>query len=169
MSGSVDIATPFQGYRLMGSSFALNGDLSDLTFTSEGFVQREKMEVKAKFDQKSGSVEVNTPFSGYRQMGASFQQRGDTDDLSLQLAANLMNDKMEAVVAFANKDSLSGSVNIVTPFEGFHEVGASFKHSGKMDNFNCEGMITYMDNQHISGEVSGAVHVYNSLTVMADY
>lgn len=169
MSGSVDIATPFQGYRRMGSSFALNGDLSDLTFTSEGFVQREKMEVKAKFDQKSGSVEVNTPFSGYRQMGASFQQRGDTDDLSLQLAANLMNEKMEALVAFANKDSLSGSVNIVTPFEGFHEVGASFKHSGKMDNFNCEGMITYMDNQHISGEVSGAVHVYNSLTVMADY
>lgn len=157
VSGSVDIATPFEGYRRMGSSFALAGDLNDLTMNAEGFVQSEKVEMKAKFDMMSGSVEINTPFSDYRQMGASFQQRGEMDDFSLQMAANLMSDKLEAVASFTNKDALTGSVQVVTPFEGFHEVGASFKHSGRPENFNCEGLITYMDDRHISGEVSTPV------------
>ncbi|KAK7094147.1 hypothetical protein V1264_007812 [Littorina saxatilis] len=171
LSGSLDISTPFSGYRKMGSSFTLTPDLTDMTFIAEAFVQGKKTEVKAKLSQASemtGSVEVITPFAAYRQMGASFLQRGDLSDLSLQLAANLLNDKIEASAAFVNKDDVTGSVTMATPFHGFRQVGASFKHSGSANNFNSEGQIMYMDGQQISAKANYYNYNYRRIETSAE-
>ena len=157
VSGSLHITTPFPGYTTMGTSFALNPDLRDLTLTADAYLQQDKAEVKAAYSQGqevTGSVQVITPFNDYRQMGASFQQRGGLDDFSLQLATNLLNDKLEATATLTDRDGLSGAVTIATPFSGFRQLGASFKHSGRLDRFRSEGQLTYMDGKDISGKVS---------------
>ena len=157
LSGSAHITTPIPGYTTMGTSFTLNPDLRDLTLTADAYLQQDKAEVKAAYSQGqevTGNVQVITPFNDYRQMGASFQQRGGLDDFSLQLAANLLNDKLEATATLTDRDGLSGAVTIATPFSGFRQLGASFKHSGRLDRFNSEGQLTYMDGKDISGKVS---------------
>ena len=157
LSGSAHITTPISGYTSMGTSFALKPDLRDLTLTADAYLQQDKAEVKAAYSQGqevTGSVQVSTPFNDYRQMGASFQQRGGLDDFSLQLAANLLNDKLEATATLTDSDGLSGAVTIATPFSGFRQLGASFKHSGLLDRFNSEGQLTYMDGKDISGKVN---------------
>ena len=157
LSGSLQITTPFSGYTAMGTSFALNPDLRDFTLTADAYLQQDKAEVKAAYSQGqevTGSVQVITPFNDYRQMGASFQQRGGLDDFSLELAANLLNDKLEATATLTDRGGLSGAVTIATPFSGFRQLGASFKHSGRLDRFRSEGQLTYMDGKDISGKVS---------------
>ncbi|XP_076436385.1 uncharacterized protein LOC143275928 [Babylonia areolata] len=163
ITGSVEVTTPFAGYTQLGGQFRYAGDMSDITMVTSGNVENSKMEITAKFNKGqdvSGSVEMITPFSAYRTMGSSFALTGDMEtiqqggDLSLLLAANLMQDKVEARAAISNREGLSGSVTMATPFEGFTQVGATFKHTGSADNFNTEGQVTYMDGQAISGKVS---------------
>ncbi|KAL8597069.1 hypothetical protein ACOMHN_057558 [Nucella lapillus] len=153
ITGSLEIATPFRGYRNMGSSFTLTGDLSDMTFTADASLQRDKVEVKAALQtgsETSGSVTVLTPFTHYRSMGASFRHSGD---LSVQMAAHLMDERLEARATLSRSQALSGSVSLDTPWEGFRQLGGAFKHTGTAANFNSEGQVTYMDGQTISGKV----------------
>ncbi|XP_076472801.1 uncharacterized protein LOC143302134 isoform X1 [Babylonia areolata] len=163
ITGSVEVMTPFTGYTQLGGQFRYAGDMSDVTMVTSLNVEDIKMEVTAKFNKGqdvTGSVEMITPFIAYRTMGSSFALTGDMEaiqqggDLSLLLAAHLMQDKVEARAAFSNREALSGSVTMATPFEGFNQVGATFKHTGGADNFNTEGQVTYMDGQTISGKVS---------------
>ncbi|KAK7501815.1 hypothetical protein BaRGS_00006901, partial [Batillaria attramentaria] len=171
ISGSIDIATPISGFRHMGTAFNYNGDLHDLSAMLTGNLEDERIEAIAKFTNArdmAGSLTIHTPFYGYTQMGSSFTFNGDLSDMSLVMGANLMQDKVEATTTFTNSNGISGSVDVTTPFQGFRKVGANFKHSGNVENFKSEGLITYMDGQEISAQLNFFNYLMRRIEVSAE-
>jgi len=49
---------------------------------------------------------------------------------------------------------ISGFATLKTPFEGYTNLGMSFKHSGKARKFSCDGKFNYADDKEISGKVN---------------
>nr|KAG5710085.1 hypothetical protein BaRGS_030161 [Batillaria attramentaria] len=112
------------------SSSPRSAPWTDVTVMISGNVNSQKGKVTGKFamgNDMSGSLEVNTPFERYRQVGTSFKYAGDMTDMTLTAACNVQGEKIEATVKFANAGAISGSIDIATPISGFRHMGTAFQ------------------------------------------
>ena len=84
----------------------------------------------------------------------SLKKTGDWDDVLIETQVGLSGFKAGASVEFKQAaEEVSGQLKLNSPFVGYKHIGGSFKQSGDLDRFNCQGGVTYMDDKEISGKV----------------
>ena len=154
---SISVSTPLIGFRTLGSSLVISRKGNGFTSHAEAHVESEKIDINADYvnaDTLSARFGVNTPFRNYKTFGATFKMTKDLHDFSSDLTANLLNDRLVILTKLNTIDTIAGSIDISTPFDGFFNVGGSFQASSPGNQLRSEARLTYMDRKTFGYKVS---------------
>ncbi|KAJ8315900.1 hypothetical protein KUTeg_006534 [Tegillarca granosa] len=139
LSGTLTLKTPFSG--MTETILMISHDQRPSSFRSHAelvYGQQQKLEADVSLSndrQLEGHMAVKTPFSGFEETSASFQHFFIDTNLKSSAELNYANgEKIEVDILFNNLDQIEGTVALKTPFAGYRETIALFRHNPTSGN-----------------------------------
>ena len=134
---------------------------SSITVEGDAMVDGFNTEVNGKASLVTATRHETSTFS--------LKKTGDWDDVVVETELGLFGKKTSASAEFKNAaEELSGKLTVNSPFDGFNNIGGSFKHSGDLNRFDSQGSITYMDDKEISGKVNFYRYLWRRVEATAE-
>jgi hypothetical protein len=155
VEGSIKISTPFEPVREMGASFSYNG--APLNFKANGKVYwDQQITADVIFDwqsNKMASIDIVTPFKGFKTLGAQFKLLSGSFDFS----GDKVQYQRELVMYWSNRDkivvtdnlemngykqgqdiSADYTLNVKTPFSGYENMGYGYRYEGTWNDMKAD-------------------------------
>ena len=99
------------------------------------------------------SSTVSTTMSGETSIQKSgLKLDGTTDRFKSEMFVESFGKTIRLDSSFQLKPVVEGSLILITPFESYEEMKASFSHSGELNNFLTKCQVQYMPKQTLSAE-----------------
>ena len=132
------------------------GPLNDVTLQMDAGINSKKTVAVAKFknaaDEVSGSLDVNTPFRSYSDIGGSFKHSGDLNRFSSEASVRYQDDQqIVGKTTFYRYQwrRVEATAELTTPFSGLTSTKAEYRHAGSADSFTCSSFLQYGDQAKV--------------------
>ncbi|GFS10552.1 microsomal triglyceride transfer protein large subunit [Elysia marginata] len=168
-----ELRTPFSGLEYTEYEWSKKDtDTESITEThlvyGNGKVSSSKTVITFK-PRPGFSITIKSPTEGYEEMMASASYDNSWPKFELNSQAKVgRKTQFSMDASFDATNDISGSVAMKTPIDGFKDIGMSFSHAGNSQKFDCEGKVTYMDGQDISGKVSFYKYMWRRVAASAE-
>ena len=142
------IKTPFEGARNLNAMLKHKGDAESFTTHAEASADRAQWESDLAFQREplEASVELRTPFRGYRKLTAAVSQKGNTGHVE----ASIQQNKIEAD-GFLQIQPLNANIAVKTPFDGVRTLNAAIQHDGDLSSFSSRAEAGYENGRFLVG------------------
>ncbi|XP_033730410.1 uncharacterized protein LOC117319770, partial [Pecten maximus] len=171
MAGHLTVKTPFEGYRLMSTSFTT--DVSSDTASTKfqlSLIPGEKYEADVSLSLTEGHIVVKTPITGYETFSAaytlsvrrtSFAVHAEMTDPSSQRI------EIDASASFGSR--IKANVVVKTPFTGYERFGMTISHVMQNGNIQSSASIDYGRKIAVAATMRTRGGIISSLTVKTPF
>ncbi|KAL8574772.1 hypothetical protein ACOMHN_035315 [Nucella lapillus] len=165
LSGSVDLTTPFRHFSSMGASFGLTGDLpalqrgGEVTALLKAYLLQDQLTATAALSSAqglAGTLTINTPVQGFRQVGASFKHTGGFNNFQTegQVVYKDGQDISGKVSYYKYRlERLESSAELRTPFTNWEMTRVTYKHAGNTNKMECNAKLEYSRGHEHSADL----------------
>ncbi|KAL8574776.1 hypothetical protein ACOMHN_035319 [Nucella lapillus] len=165
LSGSVDLTTPFRRFSSMGASFGLTGDLpalqrgGEVTALLKAYLLQDQLTATAALNSAqglAGTLTINTPVQGFRQVGASFKHTGSANNFQTEGQVVYKDGQdISGKLSFYKYrlESVESSAELRTPFTNWEMTRVTYKHAGNTNEMECNAKLECSRGQEHSADL----------------
>ena len=140
----------------MTGSLEHDGNLLKCKSNIKAALGRKAIEGYLNMNIESGlTIDLNlqTPFDSLKSCKLVLNHKGPVNNFKSTAHVQVNSRNTKGVITFSSMNGIQGTSKITTPFENFRNVELSFKHTGDLHNFECNGQ--YMkDGKKTEGQLT---------------
>ncbi|GFO07586.1 apolipophorin [Plakobranchus ocellatus] len=138
-------------------------DKSANTQTTIRYDDQKEISINGKLKLKeevSGSLKINTPIEGYKDVGMSFTHNGEAENFETEGNLNFVDgEQYKGKVDFSRNDNtglIDATVELHTPIQDNEFTKLTFRHEGKVEDFTNVASVEYGDQKKISYDLTAS-------------
>ncbi|XP_069109750.1 uncharacterized protein, partial [Argopecten irradians] len=171
MAGHLTVKTPFEGYRVMTTSFTT--DVSSNTASTKlqfSLTPGQKYEADVSLSLREGHVIVKTPITGYEIFSAAYTVTVNRAKFAFHVeATDPTSNKVELDVNASFRDRVKCNVVVKTPFTGYEQLGLTISHVMQTGNIQSSASIDYGRKITVAARMTTREGLTSSLTVKTPF
>ena len=160
---TVAVKTPFYKYEeMMASAMVETPTTSDVSMKITGKVNGQESTISGEMkvnDEATGSLTINTPLNGYKNVGVYFRHQGNPSKFNSEGKFNLVDgEQYSTKVNFYRKNYqlIEASVEIKTPIQDAEFTKLEYNHETQRNAFKCSAALEYGLSKKITYDMSAS-------------
>ena len=143
----------------VGFSFHKDGIQSNWSANVEGYMNDKRIKVAAHFthdENVGGSVNVETPFDSFQDVGLSFKHSGTRNNFMSEGTVTYMDGKTlqgKAKIQSSSLRDVRGKLSATTPFDGFRNASVEHRHHVTNNDFKINFKIELPNSPDITADI----------------
>ena len=139
-----------------------DGEVDDFNVRIAGKLNGQESTVKGEMklkDDITGSLTINTPLRGYRNVGISFKHQGSPSRFNSEGQINLVDgEQYSGKVGFYrnNYRLIEANLEVTTPIQDAEFTKFEYRHEGKRNAFKCSAALNYGQSKKITYDMSAS-------------